>query len=245
MSMRPRPCSTSRAAPSSPTFPSSPSSAPATAPPSGQKFTRQLASELGLEGFVIASGLARGIDTAAHRSALEHGTIAVVAGGIDVVYPPENEELQDAIARTRSPHQRAASRLLAARQGLSPPQSADFRNLARRGGGRGGRAFGLADHGAACRRTGTRSVRRARQPARSARRRHKQSPEARRMPRHLFARYRRDARADPGTPASRRRPVLPRATNASRLQPLPDIGRTERRTHRGSARARAPSISTS
>jgi DNA processing protein len=37
----------------------------------GQKFTRQLASELGLEGFVIASGLARGIDTAAHRAALE------------------------------------------------------------------------------------------------------------------------------------------------------------------------------
>ena len=64
----------------------------------GQKFARQLAVELGLEGFVIASGLARGIDTAAHRSALDHGTIAVVAGGIDVVYPPENEELQQAIA---------------------------------------------------------------------------------------------------------------------------------------------------
>ncbi|HKQ54381.1 MAG TPA: DNA-processing protein DprA [Methyloceanibacter sp.] len=65
---------------------------------SGQKFTRQLASELGAEGFVIASGLARGIDTAAHRSALDHGTIAVVAGGVDVVYPPENAELQEAIA---------------------------------------------------------------------------------------------------------------------------------------------------
>jgi DNA processing protein len=63
----------------------------------GQKFTRQLASELGLEGFVIASGLARGIDTAAHQAALEHGTIAVLAGGIDIVYPPENEDLQHAI----------------------------------------------------------------------------------------------------------------------------------------------------
>lgn len=63
----------------------------------GQKFTRQLASELGAEGFVIASGLARGIDTAAHRAALAHGTIAVVAGGIDIVYPPENEDLQHAI----------------------------------------------------------------------------------------------------------------------------------------------------
>ena len=63
----------------------------------GQKFTRQLATELGLEGFVIASGLARGIDTAAHLAALERGTIAVLAGGIDIVYPPENEELQRAI----------------------------------------------------------------------------------------------------------------------------------------------------
>jgi DNA processing protein len=63
----------------------------------GQKFTRQLASELGIEGFVIASGLARGIDTAAHVAALERGTLAVLAGGIDVVYPPENAELQIAI----------------------------------------------------------------------------------------------------------------------------------------------------
>jgi len=63
----------------------------------GQKFTRQLAADLSLEGFVIASGLARGIDTAAHLAALDHGTIAVLAGGIDVVYPPENEELQAAI----------------------------------------------------------------------------------------------------------------------------------------------------
>ena len=62
-----------------------------------QKFKRQLAIELGLEGFVIASGLARGFDTAAHRPSLERGTIAVLAGGIDVVYPPENAELQRAI----------------------------------------------------------------------------------------------------------------------------------------------------
>jgi DNA processing protein len=60
----------------------------------GQKFTRQIATDLALEGFVIASGLARGIDTAAHRATLDHGTIAVLAGGIDIVYPPENEELQ-------------------------------------------------------------------------------------------------------------------------------------------------------
>lgn len=65
----------------------------------GQKFTRQIASQLGLEGFVVASGLARGIDTAAHTASLDHGTIAVVAGGIDNIYPPENEVLQQAIGQ--------------------------------------------------------------------------------------------------------------------------------------------------
>ncbi len=63
----------------------------------GQKFTRQIASALGVQGFVVVSGIARGIDTAAHNAALEHGTIAVVAGGIDIVYPPENAALQNAI----------------------------------------------------------------------------------------------------------------------------------------------------
>ena len=46
----------------------------------------------------MASGLARGIDTAAHNGALKTGTVAVVAGGVDVYYPPENEDLQNAIA---------------------------------------------------------------------------------------------------------------------------------------------------
>ena len=49
-------------------------------------------------GLVVASGLARGIDSAAHEAALEHGTVAVVAGGVDIVYPPENEALYRAIA---------------------------------------------------------------------------------------------------------------------------------------------------
>jgi DNA processing protein len=69
----------------------------------GQKFTRALATDLGLEGFVIASGLARGIDTAAHVAALERGTVAVLAGGIDIVYPPENEELQRDEAKSPEP----------------------------------------------------------------------------------------------------------------------------------------------
>ena len=62
------------------------------------RFARGLAHELGRDGFAIVSGLARGIDSAAHDGALESGTIAVIAGGIDIVYPPENSARQSAIA---------------------------------------------------------------------------------------------------------------------------------------------------
>lgn len=62
-----------------------------------RKFTRQIVREIGAEGHVIVSGLARGIDTAAHEAALDSGTIAVIAGGIDVIYPPENAPLHAAI----------------------------------------------------------------------------------------------------------------------------------------------------
>ncbi|HEX2764947.1 MAG TPA: DNA-processing protein DprA [Allosphingosinicella sp.] len=62
------------------------------------RFARQLAQKLGEAGAVVVSGLARGIDTAAHDGALESGTIAVVAGGIDIFYPPENEARQREIA---------------------------------------------------------------------------------------------------------------------------------------------------
>ncbi|MCD8563247.1 MAG: DNA-processing protein DprA [Alphaproteobacteria bacterium] len=59
----------------------------------GQKLARKLAHDLGAQGQIIISGLARGIDTAAHEGSLATGTVAVVAGGIDVIYPPENEGL--------------------------------------------------------------------------------------------------------------------------------------------------------
>jgi DNA processing protein len=62
------------------------------------RFARGLAQKLGEAGAVVVSGLARGIDTAAHDGALETGTIAVVAGGIEIFYPPENEARQRAIA---------------------------------------------------------------------------------------------------------------------------------------------------
>ena len=61
------------------------------------RFARQLAHDLAARGATVVSGLARGIDSAAHQGALP-ATIAVVAGGIDVVYPPENAALQDRIA---------------------------------------------------------------------------------------------------------------------------------------------------
>ncbi len=63
----------------------------------GRKFAQQIAFELGAKGQIVVSGLARGIDTASHDGALESGTIAVVAGGIDVVYPEENKGLYEQI----------------------------------------------------------------------------------------------------------------------------------------------------
>ena len=65
----------------------------------GRKIARTLAAELGAAGLVIVSGLARGIDGAAHEASLETGAIAVVAGGVDIVYPPEHEDLTARIAR--------------------------------------------------------------------------------------------------------------------------------------------------
>ena len=64
----------------------------------GMRFTRMISSELAEAGQTIVSGLARGIDTAAHEAALPFATIAVVAGGIDHFYPPENAKLQQTIA---------------------------------------------------------------------------------------------------------------------------------------------------
>lgn len=63
----------------------------------GSKFAAQIARELGQEGFAISSGLARGIDAAAHRATIESGTVAVLAGGQDRIYPPEHKELLDQI----------------------------------------------------------------------------------------------------------------------------------------------------
>jgi DNA processing protein len=65
----------------------------------GRRFARGLAGALGEGGLVVASGFARGIDASAHLGALETGTVAAVAGGVDVVYPEENRGLHEALAR--------------------------------------------------------------------------------------------------------------------------------------------------
>jgi DNA processing protein len=63
----------------------------------GQRFARGLAAELGQAGHPVISGLARGIDAAAHEGALPTGTAAVLAGGVDDVYPPEHRGLYERI----------------------------------------------------------------------------------------------------------------------------------------------------
>lgn len=62
------------------------------------RFARGLAHDLGQENVTVVSGLARGIDSAAHDGSLESGTVAAIAGGIDIYYPPENEARQKDIA---------------------------------------------------------------------------------------------------------------------------------------------------
>lgn len=66
----------------------------------GTRMAKRLAEELADEGFAVVSGLARGIDAAAHHGALKGGTIAVMAGGVDVIYPAENTQLAHDIAKS-------------------------------------------------------------------------------------------------------------------------------------------------
>jgi DNA processing protein len=65
----------------------------------GTRMAKALASELSQAGIVVVSGLARGIDTAAHLASLSDGTLAVQAGGVDVIYPAENTKLAEDIGK--------------------------------------------------------------------------------------------------------------------------------------------------
>jgi len=66
----------------------------------GAKITRKICQELADHDFTVVSGLARGIDTVAHQISLKAGTIACMAGGIDIIYPPENAKLYEGILET-------------------------------------------------------------------------------------------------------------------------------------------------
>ncbi|MCX5571340.1 DNA-processing protein DprA [Kaistia nematophila] len=70
----------------------------------GCRMAQRLARDLGEAGFVVVSGLARGIDAAAHQAALSRGTVAVFAGGLDRLYPPENAALADSILEAGGAH---------------------------------------------------------------------------------------------------------------------------------------------
>ena len=157
----------------------SPSSARATPRRWRANSPQLLARDLGEAGLVVVSGLARGIDTAAHEAALAAGTIAVVAGGVDVIYPPENETLYRAIVEQGA--------IISEMPFGEAPQARhfprrnrfDLRPLARRGGGGSRRTIRLADHRQLCAGTGPRDFRRARFAARSPRQ-GRQPPDPRR-----------------------------------------------------------------
>ena len=127
----------------------------------GRRFAAEMAAALGAAGFVIVSGLARGIDAAAHEAALATGTVAVLAGGIDQVYPPQNAGLHEQIA---------AQGLLLAESPLgTPPVARSFprRNRIVSGLSAGvvvieaARSLGLPDHRPPGRRAGPRGLCRA------------------------------------------------------------------------------------
>jgi DNA processing protein len=63
----------------------------------GQRFARTLAQDLGQAGHVIVSGMARGVDGAAHEGAMATGTVAVLGGGVDDIYPPEHARLYETL----------------------------------------------------------------------------------------------------------------------------------------------------
>ena len=118
--MRRRRCSTSKATPAYLTRPMVAIVGARNGSAAGQKLARMFAAALGRAGFVIASGLARGIDAAAHEAALEHGTVAVLAGGLDNVYPPEHAELQRQIGERGCLISENAARLRAPRARTFP-----------------------------------------------------------------------------------------------------------------------------
>ncbi len=124
----------------------------------GRRFAGELAATLGAAGFVIASGLARGTDTAAHEAALATGTIAVLAGGIDQIYPPQNASLYSRIAAQGLLLSESSHGAPSIARAFPPPQPHRVGTVGRGDRDRSGCPFGLPDHGAKGRRTGSRGL---------------------------------------------------------------------------------------
>ena len=112
----------------------------------GRRLAERLATDLGQNGYLVVSGLARGIDTAAHRGALASGTAAVVAGGVDVVYPEENRALYENIKEKRCRALRDAAWHRTPGPSLPTAQPDYLGTLSWRSGGRGCAPLRLPDH---------------------------------------------------------------------------------------------------
>ncbi len=168
-----------------------------------------LARELAAAGVVIVSGLARGVDAAAHRGALETGTtIAVLGCGVDRDYPRAHAALAAEIAAAGPDRLRVRAGSRAGPVALpgSKPDRRRARGRDRRR--RGSRAERGADHGRPGTRRGSRGARRARRDHECALTRHEPSPAARSDPGHVRRRRLHVARA---APAARRAASAARA----------------------------------
>lgn len=136
----------------------------------GRTLATTFACDLSEAGYVIVSGMARGIDTAAHAGALNGGTIAVLAGGVDIIYPHISTGKQEPVPKIgeRRAHPIGnADRHETAGTPLPAPEQDHLGPFARRGGYRSRRAVRIADHGPIRCRTGARRPGRARLPSRS------------------------------------------------------------------------------
>ena len=131
------------------------------ATPQGRTNAREFAQALAAAGLTIVSGLALGIDAAAHeaRSTAEASTLAVIGTGPDRVYPARNRDLAHAIAQAGGAVVGIPARHAAAQGEFPAPQPADQRPRARRARRRGDAVVGIADHGALGGRAGPRGVR--------------------------------------------------------------------------------------
>jgi len=155
----------------------------------GLKITQRIAHGLSESGFATVSGLARGIDAAAHRASLGAGTVAILAGGHDHIYPPEHVELLNEIL----PMGIALSEMPLGWE----PRARDF---PRRNRLISGLSLGvvIVDHRAPGARAGTGSLRGSRLSARSARGRNQRLDQARRDAGDRNGRYRYRVAADHG-----------------------------------------------